>query len=234
MPMIDIENLFSRLQPDWEKLRRFGFVQVSNDYIYETALPDGQFAVRITVAANGTVKADVIDSATGEIYVLVKVSAATGPFVGKIRSQFDQLVNDVSRQCFFPNAFKSEATAQVLAYVQAKYGSEPEFLWEKFPGNAILRRPDNAKWYAALLRVPAYKIGVGGEECIDIIDLRVDPQSVDSLIDGRRYFPGYHMNKKHWITICLDGLLPVEEICRCIDESYCLAAAAAKKRVNRS
>lgn len=228
--MIDIENLFGRLQPDWEKLRRFGFVQTGSGYIYETILPDGQFAVRITVAANGAVKADVIDSATGEIYVLVKVSAATGPFVGKIRSQFEQLVSDVSRQCFFPNAFKSKTAAQVLAYVRAKYGSEPEFLWEKFSGNAILRRSDNAKWYAVLINLPASKIGVAGEERIDIIDLRVEAQSVGSLIDGCCYFPAYHMNKKHWITICLDGLLPVEEICRRIDESYCLAAAASKKR----
>ena len=33
----------------------------------------------------------------------------------------------------------------------------------------------------------------------------------------------YHMNKKHWCTIILDGSVPFKEICRRIDASYLLA-----------
>jgi len=32
--------------------------------------------------------------------------------------------------------------------------------------------------------------------------------------------PGYHMNKKHWNTIILDGSIPVGEIFIMIDDSY--------------
>jgi len=32
--------------------------------------------------------------------------------------------------------------------------------------------------------------------------------------------PGYHMNKRHWNTVILDGSLPDEDICDMIDESY--------------
>jgi hypothetical protein len=59
---------------------------------------------------------------------------------------------------------------------------------------------------------------------VDIIDLRVNPKEVDSLVDGKKYFPDYHMNKKHWVTICLDGSVPLEEVFCRIDESYVLAA----------
>ena len=31
------------------------------------------------------------------------------------------------------------------------------------------------------------------------------------------------MNKKHWLTIVFDGFVPVEELCRRVDESYELA-----------
>ena len=31
------------------------------------------------------------------------------------------------------------------------------------------------------------------------------------------------MNKKHWITLPLDGTLPAEEICAMLDTSYALA-----------
>ncbi|MBF1207631.1 MAG: MmcQ/YjbR family DNA-binding protein, partial [Fusobacterium periodonticum] len=42
-------------------------------------------------------------------------------------------------------------------------------------------------------------------------------------IDNKRYFPAYHMNKKHWCTICLDGTVELEKIYRLIDISYELA-----------
>lgn len=32
--------------------------------------------------------------------------------------------------------------------------------------------------------------------------------------------PGYHMNKRHWNTVVLDGSLPEEDIRGMIDESY--------------
>ncbi|MBF1202590.1 MAG: MmcQ/YjbR family DNA-binding protein, partial [Fusobacterium periodonticum] len=35
--------------------------------------------------------------------------------------------------------------------------------------------------------------------------------------------PAYHMNKKHWCTICLDGTVELEKIYNLIDISYELA-----------
>jgi predicted DNA-binding protein (MmcQ/YjbR family) len=31
---------------------------------------------------------------------------------------------------------------------------------------------------------------------------------------------GYHMNKKHWNTVCLDGSIPDKEVLSWIDHSY--------------
>ncbi|KMZ55560.1 MmcQ/YjbR family DNA-binding protein [Dorea sp. D27] len=39
-------------------------------------------------------------------------------------------------------------------------------------------------------------------------------QTFDSVL------PAYHLNKKHWNSIILDGTVPEEEICRMIGESY--------------
>ncbi|MGB1256769.1 MAG: MmcQ/YjbR family DNA-binding protein [Thiolinea sp.] len=41
--------------------------------------------------------------------------------------------------------------------------------------------------------------------------------------------PGYHMNKKHWNTVDLDGLVPVPEIEGMMDESFWLVVAGMKK-----
>lgn len=45
--------------------------------------------------------------------------------------------------------------------------------------------------------------------------------------------PGYHMNKKHWNTIIVDGSVPTRQLKEWIDDSYQLVAAPpGKKRKN--
>ena len=53
------------------------------------------------------------------------------------------------------------------------------------------------------------------------VNLKCDP---DKAIELREEFPsvlpGYHMNKKHWNTIMLDGTIKDSLICEWIDHSY--------------
>lgn len=53
------------------------------------------------------------------------------------------------------------------------------------------------------------------------INLKCDPELA---IELRERFeavrPGYHMNKKHWNTITLDGSIPPSELKKMIDHSY--------------
>ena len=48
-------------------------------------------------------------------------------------------------------------------------------------------------------------------------------EDIEKRVDGIKILPCYHMNKKHWITICLDDSVSMDEICKRIDESYLLA-----------
>ncbi|MCW8803385.1 MAG: MmcQ/YjbR family DNA-binding protein [Ignavibacteriaceae bacterium] len=41
--------------------------------------------------------------------------------------------------------------------------------------------------------------------------------------------PGYHMNKKHWNTIIIDGSIPARNIHEWIDDSYNLVVKGLKK-----
>jgi predicted DNA-binding protein (MmcQ/YjbR family) len=57
------------------------------------------------------------------------------------------------------------------------------------------------------------------------INIKCDPLLAIELRE--RYSsvtPGYHMNKKHWNTIFLDGTVPDKEIFSWIDHSYGLVA----------
>jgi predicted DNA-binding protein (MmcQ/YjbR family) len=53
------------------------------------------------------------------------------------------------------------------------------------------------------------------------ISLKADP--LDAVILRKQFptvKPGYHMHKKHWNTVTLDGSIPDDEIRSMIDESY--------------
>jgi predicted DNA-binding protein (MmcQ/YjbR family) len=42
--------------------------------------------------------------------------------------------------------------------------------------------------------------------------------------------PGYHMDKRHWITVTIDGSIPAASLYAWIDESYDLVASAERAR----
>lgn len=61
------------------------------------------------------------------------------------------------------------------------------------------------------------------------INLKCDPDLALELRE--RYtsvIPGYHMNKKHWNTVLVDGTVPDSEIRKWIDNSYNLVLGKKK------
>ncbi|MCP5100167.1 MAG: MmcQ/YjbR family DNA-binding protein, partial [Chloroflexi bacterium] len=62
------------------------------------------------------------------------------------------------------------------------------------------------------------------------ISLKCDPDEALFLRDMYTAVrPGYHMNKRHWNTISLDGTIPTDEINRMIDDSYKLVVKGLKR-----
>lgn len=62
------------------------------------------------------------------------------------------------------------------------------------------------------------------------INLKCDPVLAVELRE--RYssvMPGYHMNKKHWNTVFIDGSVPDKEVFSWIDHSYELVLKSKKK-----
>lgn len=63
------------------------------------------------------------------------------------------------------------------------------------------------------------------------INLKCDPDEALILRDlFRSVLPGYHMNKKHWNTVILDGSIPEKEIEAMIYSSYVLIVEKLKKK----
>ena len=208
---------------NFKKLLDFGFTPTDEGYEYKTDIAGGQMRLGILIKKDGKIFSAVTDKETEEEYILHRVESAAGPFVGQVRLDSEEVIDRISAACFEPEVFKSKITKAVIAYCLKKYGDSPEHLWERAPDNAILRRSDNKKWYAAILTIKESKLGLGGDKEVEIIDLRLPPEAMAATVDGERIFPGFHMNKKHRITIKLDGTVDIKEIYARIDQSYILA-----------
>lgn len=206
-----------------DKLNAFGFLEQDKGYSYTAELIDGQMELTVLVRKDGSIFTEVVDKSSGCEYILHHVASAAGSFVGQVRAEYEAVLEEISAQCFDLQVFKSKQAKEIIGFVREKYGDELEYLWQKFPNNAVVRRKDNQKWYAAILTVSRRKLGIDSDEPVEIMDLRIKPEEMNHTVDHVRYYPGYHMNKKNWYTIILDGSVPIDEIFKRIEDSYTLA-----------
>jgi len=67
-------------------------------------------------------------------------------------------------------------------------------------------------------------------EQFESINLKCDPERAMQLREEfPAVLPGYHMNKKHWNTVLMDGSIPDKTIRSWIDDSYDLVVASLSK-----
>lgn len=104
----------------------------------------------------------------------------------------------------YPEVKKRVDREEIFEYVKKQYGTIPEYLWSSSPDSAVLRH-HNGKWYAVIMNVERSKLGLDGDDTVEIIDVKCDPEMTGMIIQTYGFLPGYHMNKQHWITILLDG-----------------------------
>lgn len=206
-----------------ERLLDYGFEQSGDEFVYHIAIAKGQMQLTITVKNQNEVDTEIIDNETGESYVLHLVDSATGDFVGSIREEYENILRQIEYLCFDKDIFKSDQARKIIQYISKTYNDDLEYLWDSFPKYAVWRRKDSRKWYGILLTVPMDKLGMEGTDIIEILDLRINPAELEEILDQRKYFFGYHMNKKNWLTICLNESVPIDEIYSRIDNSYNLA-----------
>ncbi|AIQ47213.1 MmcQ-like protein [Paenibacillus sp. FSL R7-0273] len=101
----------------------------------------------------------------------------------------------------------------IMAYCQGKHGAVKEYPFGPEP--------------------EVYKVGgkmfafiYEGAEDACRINLKCDPVIAGNLREQLESVkPGYHMNKKHWNTVIVDGSLSLAEIYDMIDHSYSLVVS---------
>lgn len=119
---------------------------------------------------------------------------------------------------------------KLFDYVQDKYKAMPEFLWKRYPNYAIFRHKENNKWFGLVMDVPRSKLGLDGDERVDILNVKLsDPIMVDALIQEPGIMKGYHISRGNWISILLDGTVSFEDIKSLLEVSYITTSSNKKQ-----
>lgn len=119
---------------------------------------------------------------------------------------------------------------KIYEYVKEKYSTSPEFLWKKYPHNSVFRCSHNKKWYGVILTVKKEKLDFKSKDVTCILNIKIDdPVYLNFLLKKDSYFKAYHMNKNNWISILLDGTVPLKDIKSLIDLSYNVVSEKKKR-----
>ena len=57
-------------------------------------------------------------------------------------------------------------------------------------------------------------------EPMEIVNLKCEPDLISTLIRESGIYPAYHMNKKYWISMDIEGYEDIEKLKMLVDMSY--------------
>lgn len=214
------EEIFRKTKIDFNKISKYGFKKDKSLYKYSKAIMDNTFRIDVEINIDGIVKGRVYDLSFGDEYTSFRIEDTTGSFVGQVKEEFENLLKDIRTNCFTRETFLYEQTNRIAKAIQEKYGDEPEFEWEKFPGYATFRNKDSKKWYGIIMNLDKNKLDGKSNEEVEIIDIKLDPSEIEELLKQDGFYPAYHMNKKSWITIILNNTISDKKIVSLIEKSY--------------
>ena len=102
--------------------------------------------------------------------------------------------------------------SDVLNFVKRKYKISGDRPWAKYPNYVVLRHNDNRKWFGLIVNVARNRLGMLGDEIVDILNVKIDYVVIGGFINQAGIMPAYHMSKAAWATILLDGTVPMQDI----------------------
>ncbi len=104
---------------------------------------------------------------------------------------------------------------QLWEYCKSKLGAEEGFPFG--PETLVFKVNGKIFWLASLEKQPLqFNVKCDPEKAIELREKYASVQ------------PGYHMNKKLWNTVIVDGSIPTQQLREFIDDSYLLVFKGKK------
>ena len=215
--------LLEQYDIDCKRAIAYGFSRTEAGLELKKELPGvGLYAV--FVIAGKSFEVNVFDADTDEEYLPFNVLDNITGFVTGIREQVEDLVQEIKEKCLLNSNMK----LRLMEYCERKFGTEPEAPWEDSPDAYTFKTAKRNKWYALFMTIPYQSLGLVAKGTLDVVNIKLPPEKVLDLIDRVHFYPEYHMNKKHWITIILDKEVDEPLVQQLLEESYGLVEKLKK------
>lgn len=217
-------SVLDKYEIDLAEALAYGFVINGSILTFRKELSGTEFYIIITISGK-EFRVDVFDIETEEEYLPFNVVDNQSGYVNQVREMVDSVINEIIGKCF-----KIIDTKNLLMkYCTRTFGTVPETPWEDTPDAYTFKTSKRNKWYAVFLTIPYKSLGIYKKGKLDIVNIKLEPERVIELIDIEHYFPAYHMNKKHWLTIVLDKDVNIEQTEELLQCSYALVENIKKK-----
>ena len=109
---------------------------------------------------------------------------------------------------------------ELSAWLTDTYGCTGEYLFARYPNFQVFRHHGSKKWFAVIMDIPRKNLNLSGEGEISVVNLKCDTRMIGSFRQEQGIFPGWHMNKTHWLSVALDGTVEDGKLRFLADMSY--------------
>lgn len=212
-------DLFKKYIVDFNKLIKYGFKKENDYYIYSKIFFDNSFKAIIKVNSKGNISGMVIDLDANIEYTNFRLENI-GSFANTVKELYKEILIDIRNNCYKEKLYVSDYANLICDYIVNTYSDKPEFLWDKFPSFSVFRNSNNNKWYALMANINGKYFNLEGD--IEILNIKIDEDKLDDLLKIDGIYKAYHMNKKNWVSILLNGIVSLNLIKELVDRSYTL------------
>lgn len=111
---------------------------------------------------------------------------------------------------------------RLVEHVKATYGLAPAHPFKRHPEIIGFKVPTVDKLFGIFLPVDYCRLDKTSSRTdqVLVLNLKGQPDQILGRIDNCRYFPAYHMNKKHWFSLLLDAQTDWDQLTSLLAESY--------------
>lgn len=197
--------------PDYAKLIEYGFEQIGQEYQYKKDLQSSGLYVLVKISST-QIDMRVIDKDFNDDFMPFGVKNSHCAE----KTEADNILAQIIETCFNSVNVRNE----IISYLKEKYGTVCEYPWEKFPNSCTFKTQNSKKWYALIMDISRNKIGLVGNNIIDVMNVKIASEKIEKMVDNKQYFYAYHQNKQNWISILLDKNTDMEMLKKLIDDSY--------------
>ncbi len=238
---------FKRMAPDFAQFPLYGFEKDdAGNWTYQTRFLDDAFRAEITVSPEGEVSGKVIDLDLEEEYLPLRVPSEIGAFVGTVREEYANVLGDIADHCFYPLPFVSPQANRIAAKVLKLYGDQVARVMKRNPRAGAFRHKVSEKWYGFIMPVSRSKVDPDAPKLpeekgpkdqdyvppdeVEILNVKVAKERLEDFLEEPGIYEAWHMNKKSWVSIILDGTVPDERILGMLEVSRRLTAGRSNAK----